>query len=226
MKPLQTAASIVLCLASATWAASNIDPAHKYTWSENAGWMNWHDAGAPPAAQGVRAEATYLSGFIWMENAGWVNVGDGTPANGVSYANANGSDFGVNISAVGNLTGLAWGENIGWINLAGGATLTPPLPVYLDCEGKLHGFAWSENMGWINFTEAETGKYLAVNAITVPRPCDMNHDGTPNGRDVQAFTDALLTGGAEWPDVCSGDTDADGTLDIGDVPAFVSCMLN
>ena len=25
---------------------SNIDPAHKFSWSENAGWMNWLDANA------------------------------------------------------------------------------------------------------------------------------------------------------------------------------------
>src|SRR5438876_384992 len=73
--------------AGAALAQSNIDPTHKFAWSENTGWTNWHDAGNPVGAQGVQVGGSFLSGFIWSENAGWINVGDGTPTNSVSYAN-------------------------------------------------------------------------------------------------------------------------------------------
>jgi hypothetical protein len=70
---------------------SNIDPAHKFSWGENIGWMNWLDADG--GADGVFVGADFLSGYIWMENAGWLNVGNG---NG-PYGNTGGADFGVNI---------------------------------------------------------------------------------------------------------------------------------
>ena len=56
-------------------AQSNIDPAHKFGWSENCGWMNWRDAGA--GQHGVRILPTCLTGWIWSENLGWITVGHG-----------------------------------------------------------------------------------------------------------------------------------------------------
>ncbi len=79
--------------------------------------MNWHDAGSPVGAQGVRVNLTFLSGYVWCENVGWISLGDGSPANGATYANATRLDYGVNIAANGALSGLGWGENIGWVNM-------------------------------------------------------------------------------------------------------------
>lgn len=66
--------------------------------------------------QEMRGEVS--TDIVWAEKVGWINAGDGTPANGTSYEDVDGSDFGVNIDpATGDLFGLAWGENIGWLNL-------------------------------------------------------------------------------------------------------------
>ena len=119
------------------------------------------DAGEPEGARGIFAGPFFLSGFAWAENVGWINMGDGTPADGVAYANLNGTDFGVNVNpATGALSGYAWGENIGWINFGDG---TPANGVnyanvngtdagvnHNAANGLLSGFAWSENAGWLN----------------------------------------------------------------------------
>src|SRR5262245_56152644 len=83
-----------LALSAPALAQTNVDAAHKFTWGENIGWLNWRDAGTPLGNQGVRLHATFFSGFIWAENVGWINTGDGTPANGSTYANTTGADFG------------------------------------------------------------------------------------------------------------------------------------
>ncbi len=134
---------------------SNIDPAHKVSWSENAGWMNWLDANG--GADGVFVGTDFLSGYIWMENTGWLNVGDG----GGPYANTNDTNFGVNILPGGDLEGFAWGENVGWINFEGGALANPPNPARFDFTPRWFlGYAWGENVGWINLDDAT--HYAAV----------------------------------------------------------------
>ena len=113
------AATGCIAMAASAFGQSNVDPAHQFAWQENCGWLNWHDADG--GVQGVRVDASILSGFIWAENVGWINVGDGTPAADCAgrpcYGNTDGADFGVNVDPDGTLRGLAWGENVGWINL-------------------------------------------------------------------------------------------------------------
>ena len=105
----------VLPFIGQAFAQSNIDPEHKHAWTENCGWSNWRDADDGDA--GVLVAETFLSGYIWAENVGWISVGDGSPASGEHYANADASEFGVNIDPLtGDLFGLAWGENVGWVN--------------------------------------------------------------------------------------------------------------
>jgi hypothetical protein len=178
--------------AAGLFGQSNIDPANKFAWGENIGWTNWRDAGG--AAQGVNVGATFLWGFIWGENVGFINVGDGTPANGVSYANINGTDFGVNgSSGSGNLSGLAWGENIGWVNFSGGALASPPNPARFDAAaGRLRGFAWGENIGWINLDDAVhfVGVIAAVNIASANPPTAAANPYAPG----LAFRDVLHTG--------------------------------
>ena len=60
-----------LTVASGT-GSSNIDPAHRFSWGENIGFINWqHDA--PLTGDGVFVEVDHLSGFAWAENVGWAN---------------------------------------------------------------------------------------------------------------------------------------------------------
>lgn len=88
-------------LAAATAAlAANIDPADRFAWGENVGWVNF----APAQGPGVTVTASGLKGFAWAENIGWINL---APSGG-----------GVFNDGQGNLSGFAWGENVGWINFA------------------------------------------------------------------------------------------------------------
>jgi hypothetical protein len=226
---------MVVCVVSGLVVAqSNIDNSvpDKFAWGENIGWTNWHDANA--GVQGVNVGGKFLAGYIWGENIGWINVGDGTPTNGIAYGNTDGSDTGVNIDPAGALHGYAWGENIGWINFDGGAMATPAQPARIDCArppgqplARLTGYVWGENVGWINLDIATAGQFVAIDLATTPRTCDMNHDGIPNGLDVQVFTRKLLLGGVDWRDICSGDLELtpDGLLDYDDVDPFVTCLL-
>jgi len=134
---------------------TNIRLGYEFAWGENIGWTNWRDANG--GDEGVRVETTFLSGFIWAENVGWINVGDGSPVDGVRYANVDGLDSGVNIDdATGDLFGLAWGENIGWLNFDTRVALRAyGQQARLDfASGRFHGYVWAENAGWLNLDDA------------------------------------------------------------------------
>jgi len=224
------AALVVLVTTSLLPAQSNIDPTNKHAWGENVGWTNWRDADT--TTSGVVAGGTFMEGFIWGENVGWIHVGDGTPTGGVNYANVDGTDFGLNIDADGDLHGLGWGENIGWVNFDGGAMATPPQPARIECPdppgeplARLTGYAWGENVGWINLDDAT--HFVSVDAATSPIDCDMDHNGLVNGLDIEFFVDFLLMVDVpDWQDVCSGDLDAPPGLDFDDVDDFVACLLS
>jgi hypothetical protein len=177
-----------------TLAQSNVNPAHKFAWGENVGWSNWRGEATP--AQGVIFYGTFLTGFVWGENIGWINVGDGTPSNGVSYANLFGTDFGVNLDSAGNLHGFAWGENAGWINFDGGALASPPQPARIE-SGRLRGYAWGENIGWINLDNAtHFVSPLPLVSIAAANPPTSSPYGTGRFRDVlQNTTPALVPQG-------------------------------
>lgn len=198
---LTTLASIGL-LASNALAQSNINPDHKFGWCENVGWTNWHDAGE--SEQGVVVEATFLGGFIWAENVGWLNVGDGSPENGMHYANEDGSDFGVNIDPeTGDLFGLAWGENVGWINFDT-RSKEEQRARFDICEKRLFGFAWGENIGWINLDDEE--HFVGITFGNLGACC--------TGSGCTMTTEEECSGGClrspEW--LCDGDVDGDGQV--------------
>jgi hypothetical protein len=200
----------ILGLACGAHAQSTIDPAHKFSWSENCGWMNWADAG--DGSQSVLLNPTYLSGFVWCENIGYINLGDGSPANGTTYANLNGLDFGVNILPNENLSGLGWGENVGWINFNTAPTLTAfnQQARFTSANQRFSGYAWGENIGWINLDDS-------VHFVgTVPSGCigDYNQDGGVDGSDVEAFFADWSAGFAE------SDVNQDGGVDGTDVEFF------
>ncbi len=213
-------AVVLATLAAPALAQSNINAVNKFSWSENCGWMNWRDAGAPAGAEGVRFVYTYLSGFAWSENTGSINFGQG-PADGIAYVNATGLDFGVNHDqATGHLSGYAWGENIGWINFSGGALATPANPARIDLASprRLRGYAWGENVGWINLDVEVEGQFVQVN------PCrlDYNLDAVVNSDDLGDFitdyyTDPAISGPGGYAIACP---ENEGPYDVGYKAAY------
>ncbi|MBI5762966.1 MAG: protein kinase [Planctomycetes bacterium] len=63
---------------------------------------------------------------------------------------------------------------------------------------------------------------------TIPCPGhtgDMNGDTFANGRDIAKFTTAVLSSSNQFEDTCPGDFDNNGTMDLPDIPGFVSILL-
>ncbi len=199
---------------------SNIVDANKLSWSENCGWMNWRDAGSPASSQGVLVSATFLSGFIWCENIGWINLGGGSPADGGSYANVTGADFGVNLDpSDGFLSGFAWGENVGWINFSAGGAADPLLTarIAVDPPRRFAGFVWSENIGWINLNVAADGKHVEVRTCAA----DFNGDGFIDPDDLSDYI-ACYFG---TPPCDLADFNADGFVDPDDLSDYISVFF-
>ena len=126
---------------SCVWASGNIDPADKYAWSENVGWVNFapSNGGVTVVYNGANG---YLSGYAWGENIGWIKLGDDSAG---PYNNNSSTDWGVNLDAGGNLSGFAWGENVGWIKFDSAYNQAT-----IDLvTGRFDGYAWGENIGWL-----------------------------------------------------------------------------
>ncbi len=214
---MNTRTSIISCfaaflLANIANAQTNIDPNNKYSWGENIGFMNWRNAGSPSGSQGAIIAGSFISGIIWCENVGYVNLGDGTPTNGSSYANATGTDFGVNILGDNRLSGLAWGENIGWLNFGPFATLAPEQHARYEIERRrLRGYAWAENVGWVNLDD--TNHYVGTIC-----PADFNQDGIVDFFDYLDFVDAFSA------NVLSADFNGDMVIDFFDYLDFVDAF--
>ncbi len=191
---------------SVSLAQSNVEAAHKYTWSENIGFMNWRDANSANSGVAVNDSLGYLAGSIWCENVGWISLGGG---NG-PYLNTNGTNYGVNVdTATGKLKGYGWGENIGWVNFEGGAKATPAQPARFDLtERRFYGYAWGENVGWVN---------LNNNQVFVSATCRSDFDGTGfvDTDDFTAFVLAFEAGDERC------DVDGTGFVDTDDFTAFV-----
>jgi len=142
------------------------DPANKYAWSENTGWVN-----AAPSGGGIAVhfdgDAGWLSGYAWGENIGWIKLGADA---GGPYINTSAQNWGVNMSATGTLAGYAWGENVGWINFGpahGGVEIDPAI-------GLFSGHAWGENIGWLLFSGSDPSFGVRTLAF------DLQPMGTPN----------------------------------------------
>lgn len=132
---------LCLGLASAVYAAGNIDATQKWAWGTNIGWVNFNPT------HGVTVYADHLEGYAWAENIGWIRLGTYTGGGNYTYANTAANNYGVNYAVDGKLSGYAWGANVGWIDFHpthGEVTIDP-------VTGAFDGYAWAENVGWIHF---------------------------------------------------------------------------
>ncbi len=205
-------AAIIAAPAAARAFASPIaiDPAARFCWSENVGWLNWRDTAG--AVSGVRVDLIngYLDGFIWSESIGWINAGAGPGP----YTNLSGADAGINLDpATGDLSGYAWSENVGWINFGAAAALQR---ARFDFSARrFRGYAWSENIGWVNLDNASP-------FVALPPPCPGDVDGD---RMVGLADIAVLVG--TWnqtipPAPAAADLDSSGAIGLGDVAAVIA----
>lgn len=146
---------------------SDMDPADKNAWSENAGWLNFASTNGNTRLHFAGTNG-YLSGYAWSENLGWVKLGANT--NG-PYSNDSATNWGVNLTnATGSLAGYAWGENAGWIKFNpahGGVQIN-------TTNGQFRAMAWGENIGWICFQGSATDYLVRTRAF------DTQTNGTPN----------------------------------------------
>ena len=175
-------------------AASTIDPANPYAYGANMGWIN---AEADTVNGAVIGQA-FCSGYLWGANVGWIDLGDGSPANGMAYANNSASDYGINHDGLGNLSGYAYGANMGWINFEQGQGK----PTVDLLTGALSGYGWGANVGWINLSG------LATLSLAI---LDTDGDGIPDAWEY-GHTNTLLA-------LPNGDSDGDGVPDLGEYAA-------
>ena len=70
-RPLALAAAL-FALAGVGYADDGIDPARRFSWSENSGWNNWRTS-----LESASVDLRFLSGFVWSENLGWIKLGTG-----------------------------------------------------------------------------------------------------------------------------------------------------
>ena len=141
-------------------ATTYIDPANRWAWGTNIGWINFNSTHS-----GVTVYDDHLEGYAWAENAGWIRLGTHQGGGIHSYANDAPGTYGVNNDGAGNLSGYAWGTNIGWINFNPShsqVTIDPSTGIF-------SGYAWSENGGWINFNNSGINPYhvAATDTLTV-----------------------------------------------------------
>ena len=199
---LRRAGGVALLLAAAlpaARAATTINATDKNVYGANIGWVNL----AGDTANGLVVGEYFCSGYAWGANVGWINFGGGAPANGIRYGNASGTDFGVNVDAMGNLSGDAWGANIGWIVFE--PTYGQP-KVNLQ-SGVFSGAAWGANVGWISLDDLTTHAFVArTDSI---HATDTDGDGIPDSYETErAGNLAVLT--------ATGDYDHDGASDVSE----------
>jgi len=174
-------------------AATTIDPANKYAYGANIGWINAEG----DVAHGAVIGQAFCSGYMYGANVGWIHLGSGAPVNGMAYQNNSATDYGVNHDGLGSLSGYAYGANIGWINFEPTGNPTVDL-----LTGEFGGYAWGANVGWINLTT------LATLSLAAP---DSDNDGIADAWEY-GHTNTLLV----LPD---GDSDGDGVPDLGEYAA-------
>ena len=182
-------------------AQSTVNAINRFAWSSNAAWINFR----PSPEDGVVTGERVLSGYAWSGNTGWIHLGDGTPANGVSYSNTSTTDYGVNHDGAGNLSGFAWSPNIGWINFNWAGPNDPNRPRSELLTGSCIGFAWSTNTGWVNLGAG----FLNMDRILC---LDTDNDGMGDAWEVQHFGNLTSAG-------VGTDHDQDGQSDAAEYTA-------
>jgi len=180
-------------------AATTIDPASRFAYGANVGWMN----AEADTTNGVVIGQAFCSGYLYGANVGWIHLGDGSPDNGLAYGNGASDDYGVNHDGSGQLTGYAYGANIGWLTFE--QNYGKPRVNLLT--GALSGYVWGANVGWISLSNY----YTYVRTETIDAGPDTDMDTIPDAWEY-GHTNILGALGA-------GDADDDGISDVDEYMA-------
>jgi len=193
MKSLLTTLLALSCVTHC-WGASSIDPANKFAYGANFGWLNWR-GDEPTADNGAVIGEFVCSGYVYAANTGWIHLGAGAPDNGIHYQNNSATDYGINVDPLGNLRGHAYGANIGWLNFEDlGA---PKVDLFT---GVLSGSIWGANVGWISLSNL----FAHVQTQFILSGLDADQDGLPDAWEL-TFARSLETLDGD------GDLDHDGS---------------
>ena len=176
-------------------ADSTINTNNKWAWSANAGWI---DCRTDPT-NGTVVSRFICSGYMYSANVGWIVIGDGTPTNGVRYANVSSDDYGVNVLAGGKLRGSAWCPSSGWISFED--TGDPSIDLLT---GQMGGYAWGGNLGWISLYTLQAH----VQTDTIAPGLDEDEDGIPDAWELERTNSTTVLGNP-----ADGDCDDDGVPD-------------
>lgn len=190
----------MLLLTLSAGAQSTINTTNHHAWSGNTGWIDFRPE-RPNGGDGFTFGEFSCGGWLWSPNIGWINCGDGSPANGIQYANTDHADFGVNHYGTGDLYGFAWSPNVGWISFDWWVLepTNPNRPRVNLATGEFSGYAWSANCGWISLG-TDRLKTDRMNIV------DTDGDGISDAFEI-AYTGSLTNMTA------SSDTDGDGQSD-------------
>jgi len=191
--------AIVLSTTIACMADTTIDPANKYAYGANIGWVN----AEADTTNGAVIGLAFCEGYMYGANVGWIHLGDGAPVNGVAYANDSATDYGINHDGLGSLTGYAYGANIGWINFE--QTYGKPQIDLLT--GNLSGYIYGANVGWISLSNA----FAYVRTQTLGTGPDSDNDNIPDAWEYGHTNTLLVLNG--------GDSDGDGVMDLDEYDA-------
>lgn len=194
--PCASVALFAVLSVSPSRGASTIDPAHPYAYAANVGWVN----ARANATHGASIGEYICADYLYAANVGWIHLGDGTPANGIQYANNSATDYGVNHLGDGRLRGYAYGANIGWLSFETNGNPRVDLKT-----GNLQGYAYSANCGWISLSNA--GAFVRTGFLEPG--LDSDGDGITDAWEL-SYTNTLAAFTA------SSDTDGDGSSDIAE----------
>jgi thiosulfate dehydrogenase len=84
--------------------------------------------------------------------------------------------------------------------------------------------SWIEE-GGTDQEATDIGRYCQVNFCAQNPDGDMDGNGEPDGTDIPLFINRLMAGSTEQDDLCSGDFNENGVIDMADVPGMVSALL-
>ena len=123
----------------------------------------------------------------------------------------------------GGIGGSFLGDTVEW----DGTTWTQRVPATSPSARTYHAMAYDSARGVTILFGGANGSYLGDTwEFGIPAPnADMNVSGSADGSDISPFVTALLDASTVSSDLCHADFNANGVIDLDDVPGFTQKLL-